>query len=121
MSHSSAGHQPRQAGDYNQVKGEKGVSGLYQYPMHLLSTEELPKNKLAGLNNHQSGNNFMGKILHFQSPLASSHVLKKKATNKQILNISRLKILFCGLLESRDPGGWTNYQRKLIWFCICYD
>lgn len=58
VSHSSVGHQPCQAGDYSQVKGEKG-SGLYQYPMLLLSIEELLRDKLQGLNNYQSGNNLM--------------------------------------------------------------
>lgn len=94
MSHSSVGHWPCQAGDYSQVKGEKGVSGIYQYPVLLLSTEELLRDKLPGLNYHQSGNKFMWKTLHFQSPLASNHAFKKKkATNKQNLNISLLKIL----------------------------
>lgn len=45
LSHSSVGHQPCQAADYSQVKGEKVVSGLYQYPVLLLSTEELVKDK----------------------------------------------------------------------------
>lgn len=78
MSHSSVGHWPCQAGDCSQVKGEKGVSGINQYPVLLLSTEELLREKLPGLNNHQSGNKFMWKTLHFQSPLASNQVLKKK-------------------------------------------
>lgn len=54
----------------------------------------------------------MWKMLHFQSPLASNHVGEKKPKNQTstIWIFFSLKIFFRGLQESRDPGGWTNYQ-----------